>query len=406
MGWGRGNAEEVGSDRYAELLARRDALQVAVQDRMQRHMEGVLRQQPLAGGGSARSTTRGITLGPDGTLYAELELSHPDGRTETVWLQAVAGGGPEERAARAEHTDAPAAPVATRDETTERVATIRDLAERHLPPAAAAEFLGWLRPALRLEQGGDGDPVVAQLGGLPTLPINSWPVWEGHGPLSHVLTLDCGAVSPLLPELPLPDVGTLAFFYYDGRYLDDHLATVGSWDPDTAAGARVLHLRPDLSTPAQLTDALTPAPPGLNPYPAVGLTAVRTMTWPSREVPWVDAAWERLGLSGDASGPVDALMEALWELPFAGYDTHQVGGHATPQQGAVELEVEQFRRGAEGVPFDWSDPEVQASATHWQLLLQVASDDAGMMWGDAGQLYWLVRDQEPPEDASFTWQCG
>jgi hypothetical protein len=169
----------------------------------------------------------------------------------------------------------------------------------------------------------------------------------------------------------------------------------------------VLHLRPDLSTPAHLTDALTPAPPGLDAYPTVALTAIRTVTWPSGELPWVEQAWERHGLTGDASGPVDALMDELWELPHAGHDTHQVGGHATPQQGAVELEVEQFRRGVDGTPFDWSDPDVQASATHWQLLLQVASDDdADMMWGDVGQLYWLTRDADPPTEAHFTWQCG
>lgn len=42
-----------------------------------------------------------------------------------------------------------------------------------------------------------------------------------------------------------------------------------------------------------------------------------------------------------------------------------------------------------------------------RLLLQVASDDdADMMWGDVGQLYYLVRDAEQPEEALFTWQCG
>ncbi|MGH3348270.1 MAG: DUF1963 domain-containing protein [Nocardioides sp.] len=403
MRWGKGDGE-AGDDRYDELMQRHDALQRAVQQRMRQHVEAALEQQPLSG--VAGSSTRGITLAADGTLYAELELTHPGGRAETVRLQAIPGRAPEKVTATEPQDDVPRTPVATRDETAERIATVRALAERHLPPAAAEEFLGWLRPALRLQRAGGGDPVVAQLGGLPTLPINTWPVWEGHGPLSHVLTLDCPEVKRLLPELPLPEVGTLAFFYYDGRYLDDQLTTVGSWDPTTHAGARVLHLRPDLSTPAHLTDALTPAPPGLDPYPTVALTAVRTVTWPSGELPWVGQAWERHGLTGDASSPVDALMDELWELPGAGYDTHQVGGHATPQQGAVELEVEQFRRGVAGTPFDWSDPDVQASATHWQLLLQVASDDADMMWGDVGQLYWLIRDADPPTAARFTWQCG
>jgi uncharacterized protein YwqG len=40
-------------------------------------------------------------------------------------------------------------------------------------------------------------------------------------------------------------------------------------------------------------------------------------------------------------------------------------------------------------------------------LLQVASDDdANMMWGDVGQLYYLVGNAQQPQDALFTWQCG
>jgi uncharacterized protein YwqG len=243
--------------------------------------------------------------------------------------------------------------------------------------------------------------VVAQLGGLPVLPDDSWPIWEGHGPLSHVLTLDGAAVRELLPEqTTVPTTGRLGFFYYDGRYRDDLDTTVGSWDAATHAGAQVLKLPENQDVP-------TTPPPGLVTYPDAALTALRTVTWPSGELPWVEEAWARHGLSDDESDPVDALMVALWELPGAGYDTHQVGGHAAPQQGAVELEVEQFRRGVEGTPFDWSDPDVQVSASKWQLLLQVASDGAAdMMWGDVGQLYWLTRDDDPPTGAYFTWQCG
>ena len=104
---------------------------------------------------------------------------------------------------------------------------------------------------------------------------------------------------------------------------------------------------------------------------------------------------------------VAALYDALDELPHGGYDTHQIGGYARPQQSAVELEVEQLRRGLGGEPFEWSDPDVRVAATGWQLLLQVASDEgADMMWGDVGQLYYLVRSPNDPEEALFTMQCG
>jgi uncharacterized protein YwqG len=71
------------------------------------------------------------------------------------------------------------------------------------------------------------------------------------------------------------------------------------------------------------------------------------------------------------------------------------------------MEVEQLRRGLVGEPFDWNDPSVASAAADWQLLLQVASDDdADMMWGDVGQLYYLVQNAQQPQDALFTWQCG
>jgi uncharacterized protein YwqG len=47
------------------------------------------------------------------------------------------------------------------------------------------------------------------------------------------------------------------------------------------------------------------------------------------------------------------------------------------------------------------------AAARWRLLVQVASDDdAGMMWGDVGQLYYCVASAARPEEALFTMQCS
>ena len=71
------------------------------------------------------------------------------------------------------------------------------------------------------------------------------------------------------------------------------------------------------------------------------------------------------------------------------------------------MEVEQLRRGLDGTTFTWDASDVIEDASRWQLLLQVGSDDdADMMWGDVGQLYFLVDDAGEPEEALFTWQCG
>lgn len=407
-----GSESSVPVDSYEELMARRAALDLEIRRRVQSHLDDVMKKAPLLGGAThaAGGGSDGICLAADGSLHATLQLRDFMGVTSTVSLRAEPGGGVEEAPVAVEPRTEVVRPRRARDETDERLAVVTALAHEHLPAAAAEDFLAMVRPALRLVHAGEGDAVVAQLGGLPTLPINSWPVWEGHGPLSHVLSFDCAPVATMLPDLGLPTSGRLAFFYFDGAY-DDFESTVGTWDPSSRAGFRVMHVHPERSTQAHITDAATPAPPGLQVFPPVALTAVKTVTWPSHETPMTEAVWQKAGLAGPRPGvpapPVEALYQALWELPEAGRDTHQIGGHACPQQGPVELEVEQLRRGLAGEPFDWSDPDVHATASHWRLLLQVASDDqATMMWGDVGQLYYLLRAAEPPEQALFTWQCG
>ena len=199
----------------------------------------------------------------------------------------------------------------------------------------------------------------------------------------------------------VPTSGHLAFFYFDGAY-DDFETTVGTWDPSSGPGFRVMHLQRHQSNTTE------PAPPPPHPpvFPPVTLTAVRTVTWPSHEAPIAEFVWEKSGLlsprPGVPASPVQGLYDAFWELPGGGHDTHQIGGHACPQQGPVEL-----RRGLLGEPFEWADSDVHSAASDWCLLLQVASDEkADMMWGDVGQLYYLIRRDASPEDALFTWQCG
>lgn len=402
----------MGDDRYDELMGRRAALEQAVHERMRRHQDEMMRQAPLLGRDAKPhgSHTEGIRLAGDGSLDARLDLHDIHGRTSTVWWRADPHGEVEEHVVGAGRETDSERPPRAGDETEERLAVVTRLAGQHLPADVARDFVALLRPALRLEHAGEGDPVVAQLGGLPSLPINSWPVWDDHGPLSHVLSFDCEPVGALLPELGLPATGHLAFFYFDGSW-DHGSSAVGTWDPASRPGFRVVHVQPERAARHDRLDAATPAPPGLVPFRSVALTAVRTLSWPAHGSPTAESLWSRAGLvsprPGVPAAPVEALYGALHELPGGGYDTHQIGGYAHPQQDSVELEVEELRRGLAGEPFEWSDPDVQAAASEWQLLLQVASDDAAaMMWSDAGQLYYLVVRPDEPEEALCTLQCG
>ncbi|MGW1893934.1 YwqG family protein [Streptomyces sp. NPDC002004] len=274
------------------------------------------------------------------------------------------------------------------------------LAREYLPAEIAERWTGLFRPALSLENaspaGGGAEPLVGRLGGLPELPEDGeWPVWEGYGPLSFIASVDCAALPSAALDIALPVDGTLAFFHFDGQ-LDDGRARVAPRDPGSWAGARVLYI------PAGVAVAERAAPEGIRPYPQVALTARVQTTAPYL---WHPVVYREFApMSDDHPLWDDDFREALWDI---GSSVHQLGGHADPEQDEVESEV---AHGVLGSP-PWNDPRIEEEALRWVLLAQFGSDDdAGMMWGDCGSLYWLIRPEDLAERrfdrAMFTWQCS
>lgn len=275
---------------------------------------------------------------------------------------------------------------------------LHTLARKHLPGEIAERWIGLLRPSLRLEKttAAGAQPVVGRLGGLPALPENEqWPIWEGHGPLSFVASLDC-AMLPAALDIALPTDGTLVFFYFDGQ-LDDGCAVVDPGEPDSWAGARVLYV------PAGVPIAERTAPEGIQPYPEVLLTARAETTAPYLRHPVVHREFDPM--PDDHPLWDEDFESALWD--HCEGTEHRIGGHANPVQGEVEWEV---AHGALGSP-PWDDPRIKEETFNWVLLAQFdTDDDADMMWGDGGALYWLIRPEDLAqrrfERAMFTWQCG
>ena len=81
---------------------------------------------------------------------------------------------------------------------------------------------------------------------------------------------------------------------------------------------------------------------------------------------------------------------------------HQVLGHESPIQGDMKLECQLVSNGLYcGNASGFNDPRAEGlrvGAGDWMLLLQVDSDDnANMMWGDAGRLYFWIRKQDLSE---------
>lgn len=262
------------------------------------------------------------------------------------------------------------------------------LARRHLPSAVAERWIALLRPALRLRGWNPGERYVGQLGGIPSLPKDlAWPQWEGAGSLNFVASLDCGQLQPDRLDIPFPHTGTLLFFYFDpdSGYFDPQYPppSVNPRDPETLVGTRVIHI------PAGVPTAERATPADIDqPYDCVPLTARPIITGPDwsdptfrkacRDLPEEDRAflddWNHADLFRNA---MDRQARRPW---------HRIGGYAEPVQDALEHD-------------------------DWTLLAQIDSDKAaGMMWGDVGSLYWLIRRDDLAasnfEASSFDWQCS
>jgi hypothetical protein len=269
------------------------------------------------------------------------------------------------------------------------------LAHRELPPAIAGRWTGLLRPGFWLRAAGGRETAVGQLGGVPVLPDGmAWPRWEGHGPLTFIAEIDCGQMPS--DTLSLPRTGTLSFFVHNDL-------PVAPGDPAELAAARVVYI------PAGAPAVERDAPAGVDSYDLVELTGELYATGPDLDSPVLTEALADLG-GEDRAFLADRrntypFKQGLWEL--APPPRHWVGGHALPIQTAVELEIAHAQLGG-AVPYD--DPALTREATHWTSLAQFDSDEAaGMMWGDCGTLYWLIRPGDLAarrfEAAAFAWQC-
>jgi hypothetical protein len=277
------------------------------------------------------------------------------------------------------------------------------IARQYLSPAMVDRWLQLGRPSARLTPTRGPGSDAATLGGNPCLPLDvEWPHWPDHGPLTFVAALDCARL-PAVVDMPLPDDGMLLFFYFDGQ-IDDGEALVLASDPDSRPGSRVLYI------PAGTPVSERSAPEGITAYTQVSLAARLTLSVPATWHPIVHAAFAPPGMPRHAhfDHPVrdDDFRDVVWD--WYGGVGHQVGGFARPVQNPVEYEIAHAVLGGH---VDWTDPRLTEEADQWLLLAQFDSEDqAGMMWGDCGALYWLIRRDDLVarrfDRTMFTWQCS
>ena len=175
-------------------------------------------------------------------------------------------------------------------------------------------------------------------------------------------------------ELPHSDM--LYFFFHDKAF---------EAYPPTRASWQVIHYNGDLSHLQRkpVSEEVQVV------YPACTVKFSNRLTLPPFESLYI----ERLGLSyeafkpgapieqrreADAYGELDQQLDALYE---GAAPHHQLLGHPYQIQGDLLRECQQDTH-YEGDPIDW------------QLLLQIDTDDeAGMIWGDVGVLYFYIPRQ-------------
>src|SRR5262249_19626975 len=184
----------------------------------------------------------------------------------------------------------------------------------------------------------------------------------------------------------LPPTGLLSFFYDD---------RVWGFDPKDKGGFRVFYFdgtaeglnrgAPPAIPPKKLLFGLVSHDKKVREYKGCALDFAPFLTLPDN--------FDTLGLPEEMSDQYYELLESL-----GGH--HRLLGYSEPIQGEMELECELVTNGlycgdSRGRK-DSRAKELEKTCHHWRLLLQIDSDEenSDMMWGDAGRLYFLIKEED------------
>jgi len=210
---------------------------------------------------------------------------------------------------------------------------------------------------------------ASRLAGWPDVPAGfEWPVF-GEEPMALLAQIDLADVKTHAPDSGLPDSGWLYFFWAMEK---------GSWgyeSEDTDTFAVRYHEGP--------VEGLTRAapPPGL-PELALALEPCKLAFEPGVSLPdWRDLRYPKdMDLEGQLEAWYELSVRVMGQEPPRG-TLHHLLGHAQLVQGDSRGAAATHRGGEKA---------------DWNLLLQLETDEPGpnWMWGDAGTVYFLLRDED------------
>ena len=234
------------------------------------------------------------------------------------------------------------------------------------------------KPALKLLK--SSEPTHTKLGGKPTASASfKWPCVDGE-PLAFLAQLDLAELTSTFNIDWLPETGNLLFFY------DVDTMPWGGEIEDKALW-KVIYLQQtdtEIDFPRQLAEEFR--------FNEVYLKAIKTEQLPSLDREEAKA----LNLSEEQQ----KTYYELCDREFGDQPAHQISGFPECiQNDDMELECQllNHRINIDDASVYQSEAaqKLQTGASDWKLLLQLDTDEnAEMMWGDCGTLYFWVKEQE------------
>jgi uncharacterized protein YwqG len=252
---------------------------------------------------------------------------------------------------------------------------------------AHIDFLKSLRqPAIALKKSSTDSN--SQIGGRPNLPDDiEWPSWK-NSHLAFLCQLDLSQIPDEFAD-KLPKYGGLLFFYCQEQETWGFAPKdKGSWK--VIYTDKDLSLIPEREFPADIKEHSI--------YESKEVSFKAVNVYPDYQ----NARVNELDLNDTQMDEYDELSLSVFDSNYA----HQMFGYPSPVQGNnMELECQLVSNGLDcGSQSGYNDPrskEFAIGKDDWVLLLQLDSDDdCGMMWGDAGMLYFWIRKQDL-ENANF-----
>jgi len=249
----------------------------------------------------------------------------------------------------------------------------------------------WALPAvgMSLQPASVAQPLGAsKLGGRPDLPRNFvWPTNKGR-PLDFLLQINLAEAQQHDSQGILPASGLLTFLYD----LDDQ---PWGYDPADLDGFRVIHT-PD---PSALQSHDVPHNEFVLAEYSIHFHSMQTLPhFGSRAADSLEAATQLTDEETDSYFELPSQFEGCYSPP-GDAGNHHLLGHSANVQGDMQLEAQLVTNGLYcGDPSGYEDPRrktLESGADDWVLLLQLDTDEnANVMWGDCGMLYYWIRKDD------------